>query len=61
VLAARCAGCHRVSAPGSMTLETWRFQLERMRALFAQRGIPWLTPDEERALGEYLTAHAGRS
>jgi len=61
VLRGRCAGCHRVYAPGSMTIETWRFQLERMRALFAQRGIPWLTPDEERALTGYLAAHAGTS
>jgi len=44
-----------------MTIETWRFQLGRMRALFAQRGIPWLTPDEEHALAAYLAAHAGTS
>jgi hypothetical protein len=61
VLAARCGGCHRVYAPGSMTAEMWRFQLGRMRALFADRGIPWLAPGDERALLEYLTAHAGTS
>ena len=61
VLQTRCAACHRVYAPGSMTIETWRFQLGRMRELFAQRGIPWLAPDEERALTEYLAAHAGTS
>jgi hypothetical protein len=61
VLATRCGGCHRVYAPGSMTAEMWRFQLGRMRALFADRGLPWLTPDDERALLDYVTAHAGTS
>ncbi len=59
VLAARCGGCHRVYAPGSMTAEMWRVQMERMRALFAQRGIPWLSPADEQAVRDYLTAHAG--
>ena len=61
VLVARCGGCHRVYAPGSMTAEMWRFQLGRMRALFADRGIPWLAPDDERALLDYLITHAGTS
>lgn len=59
VLAARCGGCHRVYAPGSMTAEMWRVQMERMRALFAERGIPWLSPADEQAVRDYLTAHAG--
>ncbi len=42
-----------------MTLEMWKVQLDRMRGLYAQRGLPWLTPGEERALLDYLTAHAG--
>jgi hypothetical protein len=42
-----------------MTIATWRFQLGHMREIFAQRGIPWLTPDEERTLTDYLAAHAG--
>ena len=61
VMAARCGGCHRVYAPQSMTIEMWRYQLGRMHALFAERGIPWLAPDDERALQEYLVAHAGTS
>lgn len=61
VLVTRCGGCHRVYAPGSMTAEMWRFQLGRMRALFADRGIPWLGPDDEHALLDYLIAHAGTS
>jgi Dihaem cytochrome c len=61
VLAERCGGCHRVYAPGLMTADMWRYQVERMRALFAQRGIPWLPPDDERALLDYLAAHAGSS
>ena len=59
VLRTRCGGCHRVFAPGTMTLETWRFQIGRMRLEFARRGIPWLAPDEEAALLAYLGRHAG--
>jgi hypothetical protein len=61
VLRERCAGCHRVYTPGSMTAEMWRYQMERMQGEFARRGLPWLTRGEEQALLEYLTAHAGRS
>lgn len=61
VLRDRCAGCHRVSAPGSMTREMWSVQLDRMRALYAQRGLPWLSPDEEAALRAYLDRWAGTS
>jgi len=61
VLRERCTGCHRLYAPASMTLATWQLQIARMRPLFAQRGIPWLSADEERALLDYLAAHAGTS
>ena len=44
-----------------MTIAMWEVQLERMRGLFARRGLPWLAPGEERALLDYLTAHAGTS
>jgi hypothetical protein len=59
VLAARCGGCHRLYPPGVMTFAMWEVQLGRMRTLYAQRGIPWLPADEERALLEYLRTHAG--
>lgn len=59
VLAARCGGCHRLYVPGLLTAAMWEMQLGRMRALFAQRGIPWLPPDEEATLRAYLTRHAG--
>jgi hypothetical protein len=42
-----------------MTADMWRYQVDRMRTLFAERGIPWLPPGDERALLEYVTAHAG--
>ena len=61
VLRERCVGCHRLYAPGSMTLEMWKVQTGRLREEFARRGMPWLVPDEERALLDYLAAHAGRS
>lgn len=59
VLQARCVQCHRLYAPGAMTLETWRFQMNRMRTEFARRGIPWLSPEEDRAVLDYLARHAG--
>ncbi|TMA37722.1 MAG: hypothetical protein E6J79_09720 [Deltaproteobacteria bacterium] len=61
VLRTRCTGCHGLNAPGSMTFPMWQVQLERMRGLFAQRGLPWLDAREERALLDYLAAHAGTS
>jgi Dihaem cytochrome c len=61
VLRERCGGCHRVYAPGTMTVEMWKVQVARMQALFAQKGIPPLAPDEERVLMDYLGAHAGTS
>ena len=61
VMRARCRGCHRLYAPGSMTIEMWRLQLQRMRGLYAQRGLPWLTPAEEQTLLDYLARHAGTS
>jgi len=59
VLQSRCGTCHAVHAPGTMTFEMWKMQLTRMRVLFAQRGIPWLTDVEEQALLRYLERHAG--
>jgi len=59
VLTARCGGCHRLYAPGVMTFPMWEMQLARMRSLYAQRGIPWLPPAEERTLLDYLARHAG--
>ena len=59
VMQARCGGCHTVQAPGSMTIAMWDVQLDRMRRLFAQRGVPWLSADEERVLRAYLATHAG--
>jgi hypothetical protein len=59
VMRERCGGCHRVYAPESMTVEMWKFQVERMRTEFARRGVPWLASGEEQALLEYLASHAG--
>ncbi len=60
---ARCCGeCHRAYAPGSMTWPMWEYQLGRMRLLFEQLHRPWLAPEEERLVTEYLQKHAeGRS
>ena len=60
VLTHRCASCHSVPSPGSMTMAMWQMQLERMRGLFAQRGMPWLSTEEDTALQAYLRAHSGQ-
>ncbi len=57
----QCGGCHRVYPPGSMTRDMWTYQLGRMQLLFTQLRRPWLTPEQENALREYLDAHAGTS
>jgi len=44
-----------------MTWPMWQVQVDRMRALFAQRGLSWLSADEERETRAYLAAHAGTS
>jgi hypothetical protein len=59
ILAARCGGCHRLYVPSLMTAAMWDVQMDRMRLLYQQRGIPWLAPDEERTLRAYLARHAG--
>lgn len=59
VLIERCGGCHRLYQPSLLTADMWRYQVGRMRELFAQRGIPWLSPADEQALLDYLTKHAG--
>jgi hypothetical protein len=43
-----------------MTFEMWKVQVERMRGPIARAGQPWLTPDEERVLLDYLQQHAGQ-
>jgi len=60
VLRERCAGCHRVFAPGTMTAAMWDYQIDRMRPLYAPKGLQWLTPDEERALRDYVHRYAER-
>src|SRR5439155_25902098 len=61
VLRPRCGGCHRLYAPGSMTVPMWPAQIERMHGLFAQRGLPGLSAHEEREPPDYLRVHAGTS
>ena len=58
--AARCAGgCHRLYAPGSMTHEMWKLQVERMQGELVRRGLPPLTTDERAVVLEYLKRHSG--
>lgn len=59
ILQRRCQGCHAVPSPASMTIAMWDVQLDRMRGVFSQRGLPWLSADDERILHAYLQANAG--
>lgn len=56
--AERCGGCHRLYAPGSMTAEMWRLQVERMHGDMARRGRRPLTPAETAVLLDYLRQHS---
>jgi hypothetical protein len=55
---ARCGDCHRAYMPGSMTWPMWEYQLGRMKLLYAQLRRPWLTPQEESLVTDYLKRHA---
>jgi len=59
--ARRCGECHRAYQPGSMTWPMWQYQLQRMQTLFLQLHRPWLPPDEEAVVVDYLRRHAGTS
>lgn len=56
--AERCGACHRAYMPGSMTWPMWEYQLGRMQILFAQLHRPWLSPQEESLVTDYLKRHA---
>jgi hypothetical protein len=58
VFARRCGECHRTYSPGSMTWPMWEYQLGRMRLLFTQVHRPWLSPEEEKLVTDYLKQHA---
>jgi hypothetical protein len=58
--AARCSGCHRLYAPGSMKAAMWEFNLKRMQGELARRGVPPLTPEEHETLYAYLAQHSER-
>lgn len=57
---ARCRSCHRLYAPGLLTAEMWKYQLDRMQGEMARRGAPPLSPDERNTLQTYLEKHAGQ-
>jgi hypothetical protein len=59
VYARQCGECHRTYAPGSMTWPMWEYQLGRMKVLFSRLHRPWLSPEEERLMVDYLQRHAG--
>ncbi|MDX2167151.1 MAG: hypothetical protein SF182_08815 [Deltaproteobacteria bacterium] len=56
--AARCGGCHRLYAPGSMTGEMWKVTVARMQGELARRGVPTLNADEQATLLAYLDQHS---
>ena len=56
--AARCGGCHRIYAPGSLTAAMWEVTVQRMQGELVRRGVPPLTHDEQTALLAYLAQHS---
>ena len=59
--ARRCAGCHRMYAPGLMTYEMWVLTVNRMQGEFVRRGLPPLTTEEQTILLDYLRAHGSNT
>jgi hypothetical protein len=39
----------------------WEYQLGRMHLLFTQVHRPWLSPEEEKLVTDYLKQHAAGS
>jgi hypothetical protein len=59
VYASRCSsGCHRLFAPGSLTYEMWKLQVERMQGEFVRRGLPPLSAQERALVLDYLKRHS---
>ncbi|MGH7787818.1 MAG: hypothetical protein ACRERC_13170 [Candidatus Binatia bacterium] len=56
--AQRCAGCHRLYAPGLMTGEMWKVTVARMQGELARRGLPPLDAAQQASLLDYLSRHA---
>ncbi len=56
--ASRCDGCHRIYAPGAMTAEMWKFQVERMQGEIVRHGLPPLTNQERDLVLDYLKRHS---
>jgi mono/diheme cytochrome c family protein len=54
----RCAGCHRLYAPGVLRAEMWDVMLTRMEVEFARRGMPPLQPEEKKTILDYLQKHS---
>lgn len=56
--AARCGGCHRLYAPGSLTAAMWEVTVQRMQGELVRRGVPALTREEQAAILAYLSQHS---
>jgi hypothetical protein len=56
--AARCGGCHRLYAPGTMTTAMWKVTVTRMQGELTRRGLPSLSSIDEALLLEYLDRHS---
>jgi hypothetical protein len=54
----RCAGCHPVYAPGTLTTAMWEMQLDRMQGEMVRRGVNPLTAQERFLVMSYLRAHS---
>jgi hypothetical protein len=56
--AERCDTCHRIYAPGSLTFEMWKVQVERMQGDIVRQGLPPLTVQERDLVLDYLKRHS---
>jgi len=58
VYGVRCAPCHQLYAPGTLTGAMWEVQVDRMQQEMRRRGVNPLTEQERYLVLSYLKTHA---
>jgi mono/diheme cytochrome c family protein len=55
----RCGQCHQPFNPHTMTPAMWQVQVTAAEARIHDAGMPPLTPEQRKAILDYLTRNAG--
>ena len=59
--AQRCAQCHALYIPASLTAEMWKIQVDAMQDKMRQAEIAPLNDGERETILDYLTRNAGKN